>query len=71
MEKTGLGHQYKEKERMLNACIKSLNEADEHLRKADLTDVELWKIKWSIIKLANKCLELSYSANEAFKQNQS
>lgn len=66
--KTGLGHQYKADEKVIEACKKSLMEGFIHLFPINNPDVDM--LKFEIQQLINKCIQLSYSAREKSKLNQ-
>jgi hypothetical protein len=66
--KTGIGHQYKKDERVIDACKKSLMEGFMHLG-LDIDNPDINLLRFDIQSLVNRCVELSYSAREAQKQD--
>lgn len=66
-EKMGLGHQYKKDEKAMNACNSSLTQAFEDLKDVKNADVDM--LKFDIVRLINRCIQLAYSAREAQKQD--
>lgn len=67
-EKTGVGHQYRNEEKAINQCNSHLEDAFNSIYGLGNPDIDT--LKWDIAKLQNRCAELSYAANQRFKQNQ-